>query len=143
MKIDSSAIARWRTARRITLGAILVAGTMSTAAAVTLRMAQHPCGSRHHAPAHNYYTYSGIGVELTQDGNDFVVARVFPGSPADGVLYPGAVLLSVDGEEPRSMQEWTSKIRGEQGTSIELEVVYPCSGQQTLELERGIVRVRY
>lgn len=140
MKIDSSVIARWRTARRITLGAIVIAGTMSTAAAVSYRLAEHPCG---HARAQGYYTYSGIGVELTQDGRDFVVARVFPGSPADGVLYPGAVLLSVDGESPRNMQQWTASIRGEQGTAVELEVVYPCSGQETVELERDIIRVRY
>lgn len=141
MKIDSSAIARWRTARRITLGAIVIAGTMSTAAAVTQRMAHHPCSqARVH---HQEYSYSGIGVELTQDGRDFVVARVFPGSPSDGVLYPGAVLLSVDGEKPHSMQQWTRRIRGEQGSTVELEVMYPCSGKQTIEIERDIVRVRY
>ena len=143
MKIDSTALNRWRIARRITLGAIVVAGTMSTAAAVAQRVADHPCQSRAKANIQSYYTYSGIGVELTRDGNDLVVARVFPGTPADGKLYPGAVLMSVDGETPRHMQQWTNRIRGEQGTKVEIEVMYPCSGPDTVVLERDVIRVRY
>jgi C-terminal processing protease CtpA/Prc len=145
MKIDSSVLASWRTARRITLGAIVIAGTMTTAAAVAQRVAQHPCSRAHvraQVPVQSVYTYSGIGVELTQDGEDFVVARVFPGSPADGKLYEGAVLLGVDGESPRHMQQWVGMIRGEQGSSVELEVVYPCSGHETVVIERDIVHVR-
>lgn len=144
MKIDSSALARWRTARRITLGAIVVAGTMSTAAAVAQRVAHHPCQAHARAQFQSHYTYSGIGVELAQDGDDFVVARVFPGTPADGKLFPGAVLMSVDGDSPRHMQQWTNRIRGEQGTTVEIEVVYPCSSRhKTVELERDVVRVEY
>lgn len=147
MKTESSALARWRIARRITLGAIVIAGTMTTAAAVAQRVAGHPCSMSHasHARAdvQSHYTYSGIGVELTQDGSDFVVARVFPGSPAEGKLYPGAVLVSVDGESPDHMQQWTNKIRGQQGTPVELEVTYPCSGHDTVTLERAVVRIRY
>jgi C-terminal processing protease CtpA/Prc len=139
-KIDSSALHRWRTARRITLGAIVVAGTMATAGAVANRVADHPCSSGHHHYSGSY-SYSGIGVELTQDGDDFVVVRVFPNSPAEGKLQPGAVLLSVDGERPDTMPQWTSMIRGEQGTEVELEVVYPCSGHDTVVLERDIVRL--
>ncbi|PRP94755.1 PDZ domain-containing protein [Enhygromyxa salina] len=143
MKTDSSALARWRLARRISLGAIVVAGTMTTAAAVAQRIAAHPCSMSQRANVQSYYSYSGIGVELTQDGSDFVVARVFAGSPADGKLFPGAVLLSVDGESPKHMQQWTNMIRGEQGTPVELEVVYPCSGHDTVVLERDVVRLRY
>ena len=113
------------------------------AAAVAQRVADHPCHSRAKANIQSYYTYSGIGVELTRDGNDLVVARVFPGTPADGKLYPGAVLMSVDGETPRHMQQWTNRIRGEQGTKVEIEVMYPCSGPDTVVLERDVIRVRY
>lgn len=135
-KIDTTALHRWRTARRITLGAIVVAGTMATAAAVAKRVAEHPC----HAHANlDGYSYSGIGVELTRDGEDFVVARVFPDTPADGKLRPGAILLSVDGERPSNMQGWTRRIRGEQGTDVELEVAYPCTGHETVTLERELV----
>lgn len=139
-KIDSTALHHWRTARRITLGAIVVAGTMATAAAVANRVAEHPCSSGHHSYV-GTYSYSGIGVELTQDGDDFVVARVFPNTPADGKLHAGAVLLTVDGERPANMQQWTAKIRGERGTEVELEVAYPCSGHDTVVLERDIVRL--
>ena len=143
MKIDSSALSHWRIARRITLGAIVIAGTMSTAAAVAQRMADHPCHAHASAVDEGVYTYSGIGVELTRDGKDFVVARVFPGGPADGKLYPGAVLLSVDDETPRHMSQWTNRIRGEQGSEVEIEVVYPCSGHDTVVIERDLIRVRY
>lgn len=139
-KIDSTALHRWRTARRITLGAIVVAGTMATAGAVANRVADHPCSSGHHSYS-GTYSYSGIGVELTQDGDDFVVARVFPNTPADGKLHAGAILLSVDGEHPKNVQEWTSMIRGERGTEVEIEVAYPCSGHDTVVIERDIVRL--
>lgn len=142
MKIDSSVIHRWRIARRVTLGAIVIAGTMATAAVVVQRMAgDHRCsGDRH---GQGSYTYSGIGVELDQQGDEFVVRQVFQGSPADGKLYPGVKLISVDGETPRTMRHWTNEIRGERGTSVELEVEYPCSGVKTVTLERDIVRVHY
>jgi C-terminal processing protease CtpA/Prc len=145
MKIDSSVLHRWRIARRVTLGAIVIAGTMATAAVVVQRMAMspwdHACSRGSMGQGH--YTYSGIGVELEQRGDDFVVRRVFPGSPADGKLFPNAELISVNGESPEHMQQWTNEIRGEQGTSVTLEVEYPCSGRETVTLERDIVRVRY
>lgn len=140
-KIDTSALYRWRTARRVTLGAIAVAGTMATAGAVAKRVADHPCGQQQAHTQADYYSYSGIGVELTQDGDQFVVARVFPGTPADGKLHPGAMLLSVDGQQPTHMQQWTNLIRGEQGTKVELEVAYPCSGHDSVVLERSVVRL--
>lgn len=138
-KTDSTVLARWLIARRITLGAIVVAGTMSTAAALTCRLAEQPCGMARAG----VYTYSGIGVELTRDGDDFVVERVFPGTPADGVIYPGAILLGVDGDSPDTMRGWTRSIRGEAGTSVELDVVYPCSGHETVELERAMIQLAY
>ena len=144
MKIDTPALTRWRIARRITLATIAIAGTMATASAVAQRVADSPCSRAHtKTNVQSYYSYSGIGVELTQDGEDFVVVRVFPGSPADGKLFPGAVLLSVDGESPSHMQQWTSQIRGERGSDVELEVVYPCTGPDTVVLQRDVVRVRY
>jgi C-terminal processing protease CtpA/Prc len=141
MKIDSSVIHRWRIARRVTLGAIVIAGTMATASVVVQRMAMVDHGCR--GAQDSSYTYSGIGVELEKKGDEFVVRRVFEGSPADGKLFPGASLISVDGETPRHIRQWTNSIRGERGTSVELEVEYPCSGRETVTLERDIVRVHY
>ncbi|MFV8750671.1 PDZ domain-containing protein [Nannocystaceae bacterium ST9] len=140
---NDTILARWRTARRITLAAIVIAGTMATAAAVAQRIGEGGChGKRgHHKNAD--YTYSGIGVSLTVDGDDFVVRHVFPGTPADGKIHPGAVLLSVDGETPDTMDGWSERIRGEAGTDVELELAYPCSGHETVELERAIIHVNY
>jgi len=141
-KIDTTALHRWRIARRITLGAIVIAGTMATAAAVTQRVAEHPCGG--HARV-NTYSYSGIGVELHQEGDQFVVSRVFPNTPAHGKLKRGAILLSVDGEQPEDMAGWTELIRGEQGSSVEIEVAYPCTGEgaghHTVTLERELIEL--
>lgn len=143
-KIENPALHNWRIARRISLGAIVIAGTMATAAAVANRVADYPCHARAHhgnghGSGHDEYSYSGIGVELTQDGTDFVVARVFPGTPADGKLQPGAILLTANGEQPANMQDWTHMIRGEKGSEVELEVVYPCSGHETVVIERDLV----
>ncbi|MCA9683389.1 MAG: hypothetical protein KC457_14415 [Myxococcales bacterium] len=143
MKTDPSAISRWRTARRLTLGAIVVAGTMSTAAAVAHRVADHPCHShaQTRTQVNSYYTYSGIGVELMQDGDDFIVSRVFPGTPADGKIFAGATLLQVDGQRPTDMRDFTRMIRGEAGTAVALEVAYPCEGHETVVIERAVVHI--
>jgi hypothetical protein len=141
-KLDSSALARWRFARRASLGAIVIAGTMATAAAVAQRVVYHPCGGDHEL-VNSYYTYSGIGVELTRDGDSFVVSRVFPNTPADGQIHPGATLLSVDGEHPEDMRDWTRAIRGKRGSDVVLEVAYPCSSRETVVLQRDVVRIRY
>lgn len=144
MKIDS-AIARWRAARYITLGAIVVAGTMSTAAAVTQMLV---CDQMHQGPpVRSYSKYEGIGVELDREGDTFVVDHVFPGTPAQGKLHAGAVLLSVDGESPEHMQGWSKRIRGEAGTTVELEVMYPDapypskSRPHTVVIERSVIRL--
>jgi hypothetical protein len=137
---NDTILARWLTARRITLAAIVIAGTMATAATVANRIGNGPCHGRSHVDSD---TYSGIGVSLTMDGEDFVVHHVFPGTPAEGKIHPGAVLLSVDGETPETMDGWAERIRGEAGTDIELEVAYPCSGRETVELERAVIHVRY
>jgi C-terminal processing protease CtpA/Prc len=141
MQLDSSALHRWRTARRLSLGAIVISGTIATAAAVTQRLAEHPCA--HTRVDDGFRTFSGIGVVITQDGEDVVVTQVFAGAPAQGKLYPGAVLLSVDGERPRTLRSWASKIQGKQGTTVELEVAYPCSGHETVAIERDLVRVNH
>jgi C-terminal processing protease CtpA/Prc len=41
------------------------------------------------------------------------------------------------------MAGWTSIIRGEPGTEVELEVSYGCSGAQEVTLERDVIHLRY
>jgi C-terminal processing protease CtpA/Prc len=144
--LDDSTMARWRLARRLTLGGIVVAGSLATALAVTHRLSDAPCRHFHsqaQTEVDNYYTYSGIGVEMARDGEDFVIRRVFPGSPADGRLFPGAKLIAVDGVEPAHMNQWSNQIRGEAGTEVQLTVEYPCAGVETLVLQREVIRLRY
>lgn len=138
---NDTILARWRTARRITLAAIAIAGTMATASAVAHRIGNAgPCHGKRQMVDQ---TYSGIGVSMTMDGEDFVVRHVFPGTPAAGKIHPGAILLSVDGERPETLEDWADKIVGEAGTEVELELTYPCSGPETVELERAIIHVRH
>ena len=142
---DAPTIARWRLARRLTLGAIVVAGSLATALAVSHRLSDSPCRHFHdqsHTEVSSYYTYSGIGVEMGHDGEDFIVRRVFPGSPADGQVFPGAKLISVDGVQPQHMSAWSTQIRGEAGSEVKLEVEYPCSGIDAVTLQREVIRLR-
>ena len=134
-------LARWRTARRAVLGAIVLAGSVVTSAAVMYRMAARDCASYHRVD--RAYTYSGIGVVIEREEGRVVVRRVLAGAPADGVLYPGARLVSVDGEAPASLESWAESIRGPAGTTVDVEVAYPCGGHKTLQIERDIVRMEY
>jgi len=138
----AASISRWRTARRMTLAAIVLAGGMATVCAATYRLAAvHGCHA--HQVTRTGYTYPGIGVELEQRGDEFIVRRVFPGTPADGKLFPHARLISAEGETPETMAGWTSLIRGEPGTEVELEVAYGCGAQKTLTLQRDVIHLRY
>ena len=148
MQQDPTATVRtWRTARRLTLGAIVLTGSLATAAAATYQLStpQHRCP---HADAHTVttgYTYAGIGVELEQRGHHFIVKRVFKDTPAEGLLRPGAVLLSADGKTADDMRGWTGLIRGDEGTEVEIEVAYSRCGRdrETVTIERDLVHVQY
>jgi C-terminal processing protease CtpA/Prc len=136
-----SALARWRTARRAVLGAIVLAGSVVTSAAVMYRTGSSDCGAQHRVD--RAYTYSGIGVVIERHQGDVVVRRVLRGSPATGKLHPGARLVSVDGENPPSIEAWAEAIRGEPGTTVDLEVQYPCGGEKSVSITRDIVRMSY
>jgi C-terminal processing protease CtpA/Prc len=136
-----SALARWRTARRAVLGAIVLAGSVVTSAAVMYRTGSSDCGAQHRVD--RAYTYSGIGVVIERHQGDVVVRRVLRGSPATGKLNPGARLVAVDGENPPTIEAWAEAIRGEPGTTVELKVQYPCGGERDVSITRDIVRMAY
>lgn len=136
-----SALARWRTARRAVLGAIVLAGSVVTSAAVMYRTGSSDCGAQHRVD--RAYTYSGIGVVIERHQGDVVVRRVLRGSPATGKLNPGARLVAVDGENPPTIEAWAEAIRGEPGTTVELTVQYPCGGEKEVSITRDIVRMAY
>jgi C-terminal processing protease CtpA/Prc len=134
-------LSRWKTARRAVLGAIVLAGSVATSAVLVARMAAPSCAS--YQRAERGYTYSGIGVVIERQERDVVIVRVLDGTPADDKLFAGGRLVSVDGNTPGSLEDWTAAIRGPAGTNVEIEVAYPCGGQKTIELERAVIRLDY
>ncbi|PLR91931.1 S41 family peptidase [Bacillus sp. T33-2] len=86
-------------------------------------------------------TFEGIGAEVSKVDNKIVIVAPFKGSPAEKAgLKPNDQILKIDGEsvEGLDIYEATSKIRGEKGTKVRLEI-----GRQGLkdplqvEIERG------
>ncbi len=134
-------IARWKTARRVALGAVILAGSVVTSAAVMYRMAVTDCGAQHQV--NRAYTYSGVGVVIEREDDQVVVTRIIPGSPAENKLFPGARLLSVDGEQPPTLEGWAGGIRGAPGTDVDIEIAYPCGGHKVVNVEREVIRLRY
>ena len=136
-----TSISRWRTARRVILGSIVLAGAMATSAAVMYRFGGTNCRATQHRVVGNVYKYSGIGAVIQGRGDAVIVRNVIAGAPADGVIREGARLISVDGTYPNSVEEWASALRGPEGTSVTIEVAYRCSGHKFVTLERQTISV--
>lgn len=119
----------------------MLAGSVVTSAAVMYRMGSRDCGA--HQQVDRAYTYSGIGVVIERHEGDIVVRRVLRGSPATGKLHPGARLVAVDGDDPPTLESWAAAIRGVPGTTVDVEVAYPCGGHKTVSITRDIVRMAY
>lgn len=136
----ATSIGRWRTARRVILGSIVLAGAMATSAAVMYRFGGSECRSAHRT-VDNSYSYSGIGAVIQGRGDHVIVRSVLPGAPADGEIREGARLISVDGTYPDSVEGWASALKGPEGTSVTIEVAYRCSGHKFVTLERKMIRV--
>ena len=136
----ATSIGRWRTARRVILGSIVLAGAMATSAAVMYRFGGTNCNSAHRV-VDNSYSYSGIGAVIQGRGDHVIVRSVLPGAPADGAIREGARLISVDGTYPDSVEGWASALKGPEGTSVTVEVAYRCSGHKFVTLERKMIRV--
>jgi C-terminal processing protease CtpA/Prc len=139
----ASSIFRWRTARKVILGSIILAGSMATSAALLQRYAGTNCKAQQQLRvAERGYTYSGIGAVIQQRGEFVVVRDVLPGAPADGVLREGMHLVSVDGVYPVSVEDWAGALRGPAGTSVTIEVATRCGGHKYVTLERQLIRVQ-
>jgi C-terminal processing protease CtpA/Prc len=136
----ATSIARWRTARRVILGSIVLAGAMATSAAVMYRFGGSRC-SGERVVVDNSYSYSGIGAVIQGRGDHVIVRSVLPGAPADGAIREGARLISVDGTYPDSVEGWATALKGPEGTSVTVEVAYRCSGHKFVTMERKMIRV--
>lgn len=89
--------------------------------------------------------YYGIGAGLTQDTSTMVVSvtKVYEGTPSEeaGLLVED-VILSVDDVDATSMEvtELVQLIRGEEGTTVHLEVYRPKTGESlSFDVERANV----
>lgn len=85
----------------------------------------------------------GIGVAVAHSPEGVAVRNVYPGSPAEGVLEPGDVILEVDGERlaGRGLRDSMGAIRGEAGTTIRLVVQKQGGGEHPVTLERRRVEL--
>ncbi len=70
-------------------------------------------------------SFYGIGITISNDGDDLVVNSVIEGTPAEKAgLKPSDLIVEIDGEvRPRwDVDEAVLRIRGEEGTTVELGV---------------------
>ena len=82
----------------------------------------------------------GIGADFFPFNNQAVIARVYPGTPAESAgLHTGDVVVRINGE-PVDTENWpqfTSKIEGEAGSQVRLTVQRQnLSGTFDVDLER-------
>lgn len=89
--------------------------------------------------------YYGIGLGLQQDKDTMVVSatKVYEGTPSEQAgLKAEDIVVSVDGTDAASMEltELVKMIRGEEGTSVHLEVYRPSSDEYlSFDVERANV----
>ena len=87
--------------------------------------------------------FEGIGAEVSvRDGNITILAPM-PDTPAEkaGIL-PGDIILEIEGESTQgiSLMEAVAKIRGEEGTSVELLILHLNNSQPVLiTITRGVI----
>ncbi len=84
-------------------------------------------------------TYVGIGVTLETEDEEIVVVSSVEGSPADEAgMESGDVVVAVDGESVREedLSEVVEKIRGPEGTDVELTVLRG-DEERVFDLERA------
>ena len=89
-------------------------------------------------------SYVGIGITVSrEDPKDLVILAVTPGGPAEeaGVLA-GDVILAVDGTPltPENREEQIAAIKGQEGTTVTLELRRTDGSQVTLEVERRTIQ---
>lgn len=89
--------------------------------------------------------YYGIGAGLTQDQDTMVVtiSKVYEGTPSEAAgLMAEDIILSVDDIEATSMEvtDLVKEIRGEEGTTVHLEIYRPSTGENlSFDVERANV----
>ncbi len=89
--------------------------------------------------------FEGVGMNVEEDRRGLRVTRVFEDSPAEkGGIKQGDFITAVDGKSLAGVSSdvATSRIKGEAGTKVKLEVVDPDEGTpRTIELTRAKIEV--
>jgi carboxyl-terminal processing protease len=89
--------------------------------------------------------FEGVGMNVEKDARGLRVITVFDGSPAKAAgIRPEDLILSVDGRSIAGLSSElaTSRIKGEAGTEVALEVFTPgASEPRTLRVEREQIKV--
>ena len=89
--------------------------------------------------------FEGVGMNVEEDPRGLRVTRVFEGTPAEKAgIDQGDYITAVDGKSLAGVSSdvATSRIKGEAGTRVKLEVVDPkTGGTRTLELTRAKIQV--
>lgn len=85
----------------------------------------------------------GIGVAVAGAADGVAVRVIYPGSPAEGVLQVGDIIVAVDGERlaGRGLRDSMGAIRGEAGTTIRLVVKKADGSERDVTLERRRVEL--
>ena len=87
--------------------------------------------------------FEGIGAEVSMRDGRITILAPMPDTPAEeaGIL-PGDIILEIEGESTQgiSLMEAVRKIRGEEGTEVELLVHHQRNGQRELiTIVRGVI----
>ena len=90
---------------------------------------------------------NGVGLQLgsRDENNQIVVISSLEGSPAaDAGISSGTILLKVNGESPKGLglEATASKLRGETGTQVLIEIQEPNEEEKEITLERRSVDLR-
>ena len=89
-------------------------------------------------------TFQGIGATVAQQDDTVVIVRPLPDTPAEAAgILAGDVILAVDGDSAIgwSVQQAVIRIRGPQGTSVELLVRHSNGEEETITIVRDEILV--
>ena len=90
-------------------------------------------------------SFEGIGAEVSLREGKFIIVAPLPGTPAERAgIRPGDVILEVDSESTQGMDlfEVVSRIRGGQGTQVDLLIVHRNAPEPvSLTIIRSVINV--
>lgn len=89
-------------------------------------------------------TFQGIGATVAQQDETVVIVQPLPNTPAEAAgILAGDVILAVDGESAIgwSVQQAVLRIRGPQGTAVELQVRHANGEEETITIIRDDILV--